>query len=127
MIAALSPWHEAHDRARAELADEDRSLIGHVALESISTLSRMPEPHRVGPSVVLEALEAGFSAAWLVLDAAALRDALARIVGAGIRGGSVYDGLIAATAAQHGARLISADRRAAATYDALGVDVVFVS
>lgn len=126
MIAALSPWHEAHDRARAALADQHRALIGHVALESISALSRMPESHRVGPSVVLEALVAGFSATWLVLDAAALRDALGRIVAAGIRGGSVYDGLIGATAARHGARLISADRRAAATYEALSVNVVFL-
>ena len=126
MIAALSPWHEAHDRARAALTNEDRSLIAHVALESISALSRMPEPHRVAPSVVLEALNAGFDAKWLALDPAALRDALDGIVAAGIRGGSVYDGLIGATAARHGARLVSADRRAAAAYDALGVDVLFV-
>lgn len=39
---------------------------------------------------------------------------------AGVSDGSVYDGLIAATAAHNGAILLTADRRAARTYAALG-------
>jgi predicted nucleic acid-binding protein len=39
----------------------------------------------------------------------------------GIAGGAVYDTLIAATAAQHGAELLSCDRRAAANYERYGV------
>ncbi|MEX0427861.1 PIN domain-containing protein [Nocardioides sp. DS6] len=40
----------------------------------------------------------------------------------GVGGGATYDALIAATAQHHEHRLLTADRRARATYDALGVD-----
>lgn len=39
----------------------------------------------------------------------------------GIAGGAVYDALIAATAAEHRAELLSWDRRAAANYERYGV------
>jgi predicted nucleic acid-binding protein len=41
-------------------------------------------------------------------------------VNAGVRGGALYDALIAATAVRHDADLLSADSRARATYDAMG-------
>jgi predicted nucleic acid-binding protein len=44
-------------------------------------------------------------------------------VAAGVRGAALYDALIGATAAEHGARVLSADRRAQATYEALDVEV----
>jgi len=44
----------------------------------------------------------------------------------GIAGGSVYDALVGATARAHGLTLISRDRRARLTYEALGVDVRFI-
>jgi predicted nucleic acid-binding protein len=37
-----------------------------------------------------------------------------------VRGGALYDALIAATAVRHDADLLSADGRARATYDAMG-------
>ena len=40
-----------------------------------------------------------------------------------LMGGAIYDTLIAITASQHGARLISRDKRAAATYKALDVNL----
>ncbi len=48
------------------------------------------------------------------------------LVGREIDGGSVYDGLVAATARAHGATLTSADRRARPTYSALGVTVAWL-
>jgi predicted nucleic acid-binding protein len=39
----------------------------------------------------------------------------------GIRGGAVYDALVGATARHHGRSLITRDRRARTTYDAVGV------
>jgi len=39
---------------------------------------------------------------------------------AGLGGGAVYDGLIAATAHHHGARLLTLDQRALSTYRAIG-------
>ncbi len=126
VIAALAPWHEAHRPARAALAEGEARLPAHVAFETTSALSRMPEGRRIAPAVVLEALERGFAQPWLSLDAAGLRDALHRAVEAGVRGGALYDALIAATAAGHSADVLSADGRALGTYRAMGVGVRFL-
>lgn len=47
-------------------------------------------------------------------------------VAARLTGGAIYDALIAATANHAGATLLSRDRRAAATYEALGVEYELV-
>jgi predicted nucleic acid-binding protein len=126
VIAAVAPWHEAHSQALTALAGDEVGLPAHVAFETTSALSRMPKGRRIAPAVVLEALQSGFAQPWLTLDAADLRDALQRAVAAGIRGGALYDALIAATAAGQDAEVLSADRRALATYRAMGVQVRFV-
>jgi predicted nucleic acid-binding protein len=126
VIAALAPWHEAHDRARAALLEGESGLPAHVAVETTSALSRMPRGRRIAPAVVLEALQSAFPREWLALDADGQRDALRRAVAAGVRGGALYDALIAATAAAHDAEVLSADRRALETYRAMGVDVRLV-
>jgi predicted nucleic acid-binding protein len=125
-IAAAAPWHVAHDAAVAALAADEVSLIAHVAFETTSALSRMPEGQRLAPAVVLEWLELRFGARWLALDAAATRLALRTAIEHGIRGGALYDALIAATARHHGHTLVSADRRAAAAYSALGADAAYI-
>ena len=126
VVAALAPWHEAHAAARAALRDARPNLIAHVAFETTAVLSRMPEGHRVAPAVVLDALTRGFPARWLTLDGGRSHRALDAAIAAGLRGGALYDALIAATAARHGAKLLSADRRARRTYEALGVEVTYV-
>jgi predicted nucleic acid-binding protein len=127
LVAALAPWHEAHAVARHALAGTRPSLIAHVAFETTSALSRMPEGRRVSPAVVLEALSGLCRSRWLTLDGAEACAALERAIGCGLRGGALYDALIAATAARHGARLLSADRRARRTYEALEVDAVLIA
>lgn len=125
-IAAAAPWHVAHNAAVTTLASGHSSLIAHVAYETTSAMSRMPEGRRLAPAVVLEWLDRRFRARWLVLPAGAMRSALRAAIDHGIRGGALYDALIAATAAHHDHTLLSADRRAAPVYAALGVDVVYV-
>jgi predicted nucleic acid-binding protein len=120
VIAALVPWHEVHHAARDALRVEKVGLPAHVALETTSALSRMPQGRRIAPSVVLDGLERAFPDAWLTLTGGEQRQALRRAVDAGIRGGALYDALIAATAVQHDAQLLSADGRARATYDTMG-------
>jgi predicted nucleic acid-binding protein len=126
VIAVLAPWHEAHRSARAALAEGEVRLPGHVAFETTSALSRMPEGRRIAPAVVIEALKRGFTKPWLALDAEALRDTLERAVEGGVRGGALYDALIAATAATHDATILSADRRALVTYQAMAAKVKFI-
>jgi predicted nucleic acid-binding protein len=45
------------------------------------------------------------------------------LVELGITGGAVYDALVGATAIEHGLPLATLDRRALATYRALGVEL----
>jgi predicted nucleic acid-binding protein len=125
-IAAAAPWHVAHQAATAALAADQPALIAHVAFETTAALSRMPEGQRLAPPLVLEWLERRFPTTWLALPAVATRRALHNAVGAGIRGGALYDAVIAATAAHHKCTLVSADRRAAPAYAAVGVDVVYL-
>jgi predicted nucleic acid-binding protein len=125
-IAAAAPWHVAHEAAVAALAAEPPSLIAHVAYETTAAMSRMPEGQRLDPWVVFEWLERRFHARWLVLPASATRRGLGAAIEHGIRGGALYDALIAATAAHHDHMLVSADRRAAPIYAAFGVEVVYV-
>jgi predicted nucleic acid-binding protein len=126
VIAAVAPWHETHEPARAAFDGADVGLPAHVAFETTSALSRMPRGRRIAPQVVLSALERDFPQPWLALNSSAMRDALQRAVAAGVRGGALYDALIAATATSHNAAVLSADRRALATYRAMEADVRFV-
>ena len=126
-IAAAASWHEAHSTATEALAEGDVRLIAHVAFETTAALSRMPEGHRVAPEVVLDWLQRRFPHSWLALDGDESSAALAAAVQGGVRGGALYDALIGSTARRHGAPLISADRRAAPAYRAVGADVRLIA
>lgn len=126
LVAALAEWHPAHEVSRAALKRDDRALIAHAAVEATSVLSRMPEPLRVTPSVVLDGLNRDYPSPWLALSGLDQQVFLSRAVDAELRGGALYDALIAATAREHGATLLSADRRARDAYETIGVDVAFV-
>lgn len=125
-IAAAASWHVAHRAAVAALEREDVALIAHVAYETTAALSRMPQGHRLAPEVVVEWLERRFPADWLTLPPAAAARTLREAVAGGVRGGALYDALVAGTAAQHRCTLLTADRRAAPVYRALGVSADYV-
>jgi predicted nucleic acid-binding protein len=126
LIASLADWHPAHEVSRAALKRGDRALVAHAAVEATSALSRMPEPFRVTPRIVLDGLDHDYPAPWLTLQGPDQRACLGRAVDAGLRGGALYDALIAATARVHGATLLSADRRAQGAYEAMGAEVSYV-
>ena len=125
LIAAFAIYHAAHERAIDAVGNSPRVIV-HVAFETSSVLSRMPEEQRMEASFVLDALEREFPDPWLALDQAAQRSCLRRAVDAGLRGGALYDALIAATAREHDATLLSADRRAREAYEAIGVKVSYI-
>ena len=125
-IAAAASWHVAHDHAVAALQLAEATLIAHVAYETTAALSRMPEGHRIAPEIVLAWLERRFVGEWLGLPAKTARNALRSAVEQGIRGGALYDALVGVTAAHHSHTLLTADRRAAPVYRALGVTVEYV-
>jgi predicted nucleic acid-binding protein len=60
---------------------------------------------------------------WLRLTASAYRKFISGLPELDVTGGSVYDALVAATAAAHAVPLITCDRRAVPIYERYGIRV----
>jgi predicted nucleic acid-binding protein len=125
VIAAFASWHEHHEAAIEALGDA-RDLIAHAELESYSVLTRLPEPYRTEPVLAASYLREAFPGKRLVLPRGARQGLPDRLAELSIAGGAVYDALVASTAAHHGCRLLSCDRRAASVYARIGVDVTYL-
>ncbi len=97
------------------------SVPGHALVEAFSVLTRLPYPHRLQAALVAEYLARSFSDHVVTLTAQEYAGVPGRMAAAGIDGGRTYDGLIAVTAQLRGLELLTLDRRALLTYDALGV------
>jgi len=122
VVPALAGWHEDHGRAYAFLDETpDVVLLGHVALETYSVLTQLRPPRRARPEHVIEALRLTFPGSGAALPAPAYLDLLDRAARRGVQGGAIYDALVAGTAREAGLELVSLDRRAASTYDLVGV------
>ena len=90
-----------------------------------SALTRLPAPHRVAAADAAAVLDA-LGLEILALPAAAHLGVVRAVAGAGLSGGSVYDALVAATAAHRGLTLLTRDARARAAYDAVGARYVML-
>lgn len=121
MIAAFGSWHELHEPAVEALAGSP-ALVAHAALEAYSVLTRLPEPFRASPAIVIEYLDVNFAERRLALPAREQSRLPELMERAGIRGGAVYDGLVGLAARAAGAELLSLDVRAAETYARLELD-----
>lgn len=119
VVAAVSVALPAHEIALAAITGLELRLVDHVLLETYSVLTRLPEI-RMAHEVVAEVLQRRFPGVPLSLPPRERADLVRRLAASGVARGAVYDGLIAATAAHHGALILSLDRRAARTYEALG-------
>lgn len=95
-------------------------MSGQAAFETFSVLTRLPTPARVSAAEASRLLEQSFPETRFI-GAEASAQLLRRFTELGIVGGAVYDGLVAATASAHGSLLVSCDRRAMTTYQAVGV------
>jgi hypothetical protein len=98
-------------------------LIAHAAVESYSVLTRLPPPHRASPVIVRTFITERFTDPFLTLSENGYQELLATVAAGQILGGPAYDALIAFTAAEHNATLVSLDLRAAATYETVGAQV----
>ena len=122
VIAAFATWHEHHAIARKAMASGPR-LVSHAAVESYSVLTRLPPPHRAHPSIVHTFIAERFTEPFLTLSETGYQELLATVASGQILGGSAYDALIAFTAAEHQATLLSLDQRATVTYETVGATV----
>ena len=89
-------------------------------------LTRLDQPYTV-PAVQASTALRSYSSHVLAIPGEELADTIDRFVTARVSGGSSYDALIAATAAHHGANLLTRDERAAEIYERLGADVMWVA
>ena len=122
VVAAAAPWHDDHATARSAVERLKPRLLGHVAVETYSVLTRLPPPLRLAAAVARDYLIEGFESPPLVLSANGYRKLIKEAADVGIVGGALYDALVGATARESGASLLTLDRRAVATYQLLGVD-----
>ncbi len=125
VIAAFASWHEGHEAAREAVLRADRA-VAHVLIESFSVLTRLPPPNRAAPELVHRFMIHRFPDPPLALNGRAQRKLLDETLSLRIRGAALYDALIAATARGAGALLLTRDRKAASTYEAMAVDHEFV-
>ncbi len=121
-VALVVSDHEYHGATVEALRGRQLGLCGHAAYETFSVLTRLPPPARRTPAAVGRLLEVNFPATRF-LGGQAASDLLGRLVALGLSGGSAYDALVGAAAAEHGMTLVTRDRRALPTYRALDIDV----
>jgi predicted nucleic acid-binding protein len=121
-IALLVADHEAHRGTLVATRGMRLGLAGHAWFETYSVLTRMPAGVRRNPADVLRLLAHDFVGSWF-LDAVATAALTAELARLRISGGAVYDALVGSAALHHDQLLLTSDRRALRTYDALGVRV----
>lgn len=124
-VATLQEGHVLHDAAMEARRGRRLGLSGHAWFETYSVLTRLPAGQRRSPQAVQRVMDAAFPGTRFLSPSAATTLA-AELPALGIAGGSVYDAVVAATAREHGLPLLTNDRRARSTYEALGVEVVWV-
>ncbi len=122
IVPSLLKWHAQHDAAVSALT-EVRRVPCHALVEAFSVLTRLPGQRALRPAQAQQVLLHAFPDEPLVLNAGGHLAAIRRLVEAGIGGGRIYDAIVGATVASAGARLVTADRRALATYALVGADV----
>jgi predicted nucleic acid-binding protein len=125
-VPLLVRTHEAHGDVVRWWNGRDVALSGHALAETYAVLTRLPGDLRVDPDDAARLLRERFAKP-LVLgakEAARIPDTLTRL---GIAGGAVYDALVGLAAVAHDADLATRDRRAKATYEAVGARVIIAA
>ncbi|MFE6965433.1 PIN domain-containing protein [Agromyces sp. NPDC057679] len=124
-VALILPSHAAHAAIAARVGRSQLGLAGHAAIETYSTLTRLPAQDRLSAAAAARRIADDFPASRR-LEAMSAAAAVARFAAAGITGGAVIDGLVALAAIDAGLPLVTCDRRTLLTSTALGAEVEFV-
>ena len=118
LVAAFLSWHESHVPAagalQTALSEGTLVLPAPVLVETFAVLTRLPAPHRLAPGPALELLRKNLARVPQspAPSGRALWDLLGRLTAEGIRGGAVYDAIVAASASAGGAtRLLTLNER----------------
>jgi predicted nucleic acid-binding protein len=118
--------HTAHALVRRHLGERRVRLTAHSLAETYSVLTRLPGDSRVEPTDAVVLVDSNFDPPLPLSDATA-RSLPSLLAPLGVAGGAVYDALVALAAREADVTLVTRDRRAAATYQALSVRVDLVT
>ena len=122
-IALVRPGQDGHDSAVAAVRGRQLGLSGHATFETYSVLTRLPPSQRLSAAAAARLIATNFPQSRF-LPAERCADLIGSFAALGISGGSVYDALVGAAAVQHGLPLLTFDRRAEPTYQAVGVTLL---
>lgn len=107
MVAAVCTWHEQHEPVVAEIEGrfnrgETMRVAAPALIEAYAVLTRLPPPHRLSSADALTLVEANFirAAHIIALNGHVYHTLLRRARDDGIRGGQIYDAVIAECALQ---------------------------
>ena len=125
-FTAYHPFFAVSEPALIEVREEG-GMAAHTMAEAYSVLSAPGGVYRAEPALVLEYLKELLGGSTPIQPrAASYVEALEDLVRHGRGGAPVYDALIALTARDAGATLISLDRRAKPIYELCGVEFQFL-
>lgn len=125
VVPAVLTSHDAHRAVVGQLGRRQVRLPLHAAIESYSVLTRLPGDARLAPADAAMLLDDRFGQP-IELPPGGGLGLLQGLAELRLAGGAVYDALIAVTAREAAATLLTRDRRAAATYAVIGVAHHFV-
>lgn len=121
-IPLMVKSHPLHDRVVGQIDGRAIALAGHAEIETLSVLTRLPGDARPDRAGALLVLTQGLASAYRPVREHADTEAV-RIAALGVRGGAVFDALVALAAVDNDAVLVTRDRRALPTYAQVGVTV----
>ena len=104
LVAAVSSWHEHHDRTCAEIerrehGKEEMVIAAHSLTETFAVLTRLPAPHRLRVTDAIDLIESNWRDTPTVhLTGAEMWSALREAQRRTMSGGRMYDVLIALAA-----------------------------
>jgi predicted nucleic acid-binding protein len=124
-VALVVVGHEAHTSTLTALDELTLGLSGHAWFETFSVLTRLPGSARRSGRVVHEILRHDFPASRF-LSAVGANALIEELQPTSVVGGAIYDALVAAAAREHRVPLVSRDRRAAAIYREVGVEIRWI-
>lgn len=122
-VPFLMASHVAHGAVRRHLDGAQTLLTGHSLAETYSVLTRLPGDARLTATDAARLLGVAFGEPAILPDPEVSVGIVDVLSVGGITGGAVYDALVGLAALHAGTSLVTRDRRAAATYAALGVTV----
>jgi len=122
VIAALVHADQSVRATCREHVDASPFAIAHVLSESYARITALPGHHRLAPPIARQVLQDMFPEPPLTLSSPGYLRVIQLVASLGVPGGAIFDCIIAETAREHGAALVSLDRRASKNYAAIGVD-----